>query len=87
MFSVYAAANRDPRMFADPARFDLARSPNPHLAFSHGTHFCLGAPLARLETRLMLEDLLHRDLPLSVDFEGAAPLQNTFRSLPISLGA
>ena len=87
VFSVYAAANRDPRMFADPARFDLARSPNPHLAFSHGTHFCLGAPLARLETRLMLEDLLHRDLPLSVDFEGAAPLQNTFRSLPISLGA
>jgi cytochrome P450 len=54
------AANRDPAVFASPDRFELARDPNPHLAFGHGIHFCLGAPLSRLEARIALTDLLAR---------------------------
>ena len=47
-------------MFADPFRFDVGRSPNPHLGFGWGAHFCLGASLARLEIRVMLELLVAR---------------------------
>jgi cytochrome P450 len=47
-------------VFADPFRFDVRRDPNPHLAFGHRTHFCLGAGLARLEIRIVLEELLDR---------------------------
>lgn len=54
------SANRDPAQFADAERFDIARDPNPHLAFGHGVHACLGAPLARLEARIALADLLGR---------------------------
>lgn len=56
------AANRDPRVFADPYLLDLARDPNPHLGFGLGAHFCLGAPLARLELRVAL-DVLVATLP------------------------
>jgi cytochrome P450 len=54
------AANRDPRVFDEPDELRLDRSPNPHLAFGHGGHFCLGAPLARLELRLALPRLFAR---------------------------
>ncbi|MFF5016547.1 cytochrome P450 [Streptomyces sp. NPDC001165] len=55
-----SSANRDERAFPDPDRFDFRRNPNPHLSFGHGIHFCLGAPLARLETRIALELMLDR---------------------------
>jgi cytochrome P450 len=63
------SANRDPKHFAEPDRFNIARDPNPHLAFGHGPHFCLGAPLARLEARIALDDLLSRltDVRLASD--------------------
>jgi len=55
-----ASANRDEEVFADPYRFDIARQPNDHLAFGYGEHFCLGANLARLELRVMVDELLRR---------------------------
>jgi len=63
----WASANRDEAVFDDPFRFDLRRSPNPHLAFGHRSHFCLGASLARLEIRIMLEELLARFHRLTLD--------------------
>ena len=56
----WASANRDEAVFDDPFRFDVRRSPNPHLAFGYRSHFCLGANLARMEIRIMLEELLAR---------------------------
>lgn len=66
---VIGSANHDPRHFDAPERFDVARDPNPHIAFGHGIHFCVGAPLARLEARIALADLLERlpDLQLASD--------------------
>jgi cytochrome P450 len=57
---IIGSANRDAQQFPDPNRFDIARDPNPHIAFGHGVHFCLGAPLSRLEARIALPDLLER---------------------------
>jgi cytochrome P450 family 142 subfamily A polypeptide 1 len=64
---LYPSANRDESVFDDPFRFDSARTPNEHVAFGFGTHFCLGASLARLEITVMLDELLARlpDLRLS----------------------
>ncbi|MHC5702265.1 cytochrome P450 family protein [Streptomyces tirandamycinicus] len=66
---VLAAADRDPERFAEPDTLDLGRRDNPHLGYGHGIHYCLGAPLARLEGRTALAALLGRlpDLRLAVD--------------------
>ncbi|HUA33568.1 MAG TPA: cytochrome P450 [Candidatus Binataceae bacterium] len=68
----YGSANRDESLFAEPDRFDVARSPNDHIAFGGGgTHFCLGAHIARLEIQVMLREILTR-LP---DIEPAGPAE------------
>jgi cholest-4-en-3-one 26-monooxygenase len=73
----YPSANRDETVFPDPDRFDVGRDPNEHIAFGIGEHFCLGAGLARLEIRVMFEELFRR-LP---DIAPAGPperLRSTF---------
>jgi cytochrome P450 len=61
------AANHDERRFDAPERFVIDRHPNPHLAFGKGIHFCLGAPLARLESKIALGVLLRRFSAIRVD--------------------
>ena len=60
VFAMINAANRDPRQFTDPHRLDLGRAPNRHLTFGFGIHFCLGAPLARMEAKVCLGQLAAR---------------------------
>ena len=61
------SANHDERRFDRPDEFRIERHPNPHLAFGKGIHFCLGAPLARLESRIVLRSLLRRYASIRVD--------------------
>ncbi|MEW9550205.1 cytochrome P450 [Nonomuraea sp. NPDC050783] len=84
------AANRDPRVFADPDRFDVTREPAGHLGFAHGPHFCAGASLARVQTAVALGALLDRFPGLALAGEPPrAPDPGTARllSLPVTLGA
>ena len=83
-----ASANRDESVFADPFRFDLTRDPNPHLGFGHGVHHCLGANLARLEIRVVLEELCARvaDIGLAGPVEWTRSNKHTgIRRLPVHL--
>jgi cytochrome P450 len=85
------SADRDEEQFPDPDRFDIHRSPNRHLAFGHGIHFCLGAPLARLEAKVALNLMLER-LP-NIQRVRGIPLQPSssyilqgVKHLPITFG-
>ena len=86
-----AAANRDGRQFARPHEFDPSRDPNPHVAFGRGIHFCIGAPLARLESRVALNLLLDRFPELRTDPDNSpafipSPNITGVRELPLLLG-
>jgi len=82
------AANHDPAVFADPDRLDVGREPNPHLAFGFGPHFCLGAPLARLEGEVALRALLERFPNLRCEVDVPAyrpnPVLRGLVSLPVA---
>jgi cytochrome P450 len=82
------SANRDERVFADSMSFDVGRDPNPHVGFGHGIHFCLGANLAKLEIRVLYEELL----PAFASIEQAGPVEWTrsnrhtgIRHLPVEV--
>ncbi|MEU3620662.1 cytochrome P450 [Streptomyces sp. NPDC006872] len=90
----YAAAGRDDKQFGPTADvFDITRGPTQHLSFGHGIHYCLGAPLARMETSIALSSLFTRfpDLIAAVDLEKLRPLpsviSNSVRRLPVRLAA
>jgi len=90
VFLMINAPNRDPRHFDDPERVNIRRDPNRHIAFGSGLHFCVGAPLARLEAQVAIPALLRHlpDLALTTDelpwldslvFRGVRSLPLTFR--------
>lgn len=74
----FTSANRDERVFADPDRFDIRRSPNPHHSFGHGPHFCLGAQLARAQMRALFGQLLRRTSSIEPD-EPPSLLRSNFQ--------
>jgi cytochrome P450 len=83
-----ASANRDPRVFDEPDRFDITREPGAHLGFGHGPHFCVGASLARVETAVALGALLRRFPDLALAGEASYlpdPGTRRLASLPVTL--
>jgi cytochrome P450 len=81
-FILLAAANRDPKHFPKPGTFDIARDPNEHVAFGEGIHFCLGAPLARLEGAIAIEQMLDKfprlklaDTQAKLEYRGSMALR------------
>ncbi len=88
VLQILGSANHDPRKFPDPERFDIARTPNKHLAFGHGIHFCLGAPLARVEAPVAIGTLLRRMPQLRLVSDEAVwqrhGLLRSLATLPIS---
>jgi cytochrome P450 len=88
IFAWLASANRDKRQFPEPERFDITRTPNRHLAFGHGIHFCIGAPLSRMEASVALPIILKQLARLRVDRSGAQLFEGRllfgFKHLPIT---
>ena len=93
VLAVLASANRDASHFDDPDRLDLARTPNRHLAFGQGLHYCLGAALSRLEAQIVIGSLVRRAPKLALAVEPASLMWRRssiirgLEALPISLGS
>ncbi len=89
MVTLTPAANRDPHVFEDPDTFDVGRTMEHHLAFGFGTHYCLGQALARLEGRIVLEELLERFPDFDADLSEASFIYHAdnrgWDSLPINI--
>jgi cytochrome P450 len=82
----HASANRDETVFPDPDRFDIARTPNDHVSFGFGPHFCLGAHLARTQMRAVFHELLPLDITLTgAPVRLASNFQNGLKHLPVHL--
>jgi len=75
---MYPSANRDPAHFVDPERYDVTRTPNHHIAFGFGTHFCLGAALARLEIKMFFDEFVRRVREIRVVPGSVEYLPNAF---------
>jgi cytochrome P450 len=86
--TIVASANRDPAVFDDPDTLDIGRDPNPHLSFSAGIHYCLGAQLARMEGQIALSTIVRRfpDLKLATDdlVWRPAPILRGLETLPVT---
>ena len=83
---VWASANRDERRWADPDRLDITREPQRHVSFGDGIHHCLGAPLARLEARIVFEELFRRIPEYAVSGPTVrikTPTDRALESLPV----
>jgi cytochrome P450 len=91
VFLLIGSANRNERKFANPDRFDLSRDASEHLAFGSGTHFCLGAQLARLEAKVALEELFGSCPPFTVDHYRIERIRSVLlrgiKHLPMRFGA
>jgi cytochrome P450 len=92
IFTWLASANRDPEQFAEPERFDMTRAPNRHVAFGHGIHFCIGAPLSRMETAVALPMIIKQLPNLRVVHDESPELFEGrflfgFKRLPIAFDA
>jgi cytochrome P450 len=92
IFAWLASANRDPEQFAEPERFDVTRTPNRHVAFGHGIHFCIGAPLSRMETAVALPMIIQQLPNLRVVHDESPELFEGrflfgFKRLPIAFDA
>jgi cytochrome P450 family 142 subfamily A polypeptide 1 len=86
---LYPSANRDERAFEEPDRFDITRSPNDHVAFGFGAHFCLGNRLARMEMRIMFDRLLDRLPDLALVDEAEPPMREAnfvsgYETMPVT---
>ncbi|MGH1491014.1 MAG: cytochrome P450 [Acidimicrobiales bacterium] len=85
---VYLSANRDEEVFTDPFSFDISRDPNPQIAFGYGAHFCMGAHLARLETKAVLSELVTRVDRIQITGEVEhvwSSFINGIKSLPVEM--
>jgi cholest-4-en-3-one 26-monooxygenase len=85
---LYSSANFDDTVFENPHVFDIHRSHNPHMAFGHGIHLCLGANLARMETRIFFEEFFK--LFSGIELTGKAVrirsnMANGFKEMPVKL--